>query len=47
MSKEQAVWDGRDLNGNRPETGVYLIFATSDANFNKPTTATGKFMFIK
>ena len=43
----QAVWDGRDLNGNRPETGVYLIFATSDANFNKPTTATGKFMFIK
>ena len=44
----QVVWDGKDLNGNRPATGVYLVFATSETTFNstKPSTATGKFLFV-
>lgn len=43
----QAVWDGRDLKGRKPETGVYLIFASSDENFDKPKTTTGKLMIIR
>ncbi len=26
----QAVWKGQDLFGNRPSTGVYLVFSTND-----------------
>jgi hypothetical protein len=44
----QAVWDGRDLKGRKPETGVYLIFASSDENFdNKPKAAVGKFLIVR
>lgn len=39
----QAVWDGRNLNGNRCKTGVYLVFL-SDAQGGK--TKITKLMFI-
>ncbi|MDO8929002.1 MAG: two-component regulator propeller domain-containing protein, partial [Bacteroidota bacterium] len=39
----QAVWDGRNLNGNRCKTGVYLVFM-SDASGNK--TMVTKLLFI-
>ena len=39
----QAIWDGKNLNGNRCKTGVYLIFL-SDA-FGEKTKVT-KLMFI-
>mgnify|MGYP002078509754 FL=1 len=25
----QAIWDGKDLNGNRVQTGVYMVFNAS------------------
>jgi ligand-binding sensor domain-containing protein len=40
----QAVWNGLDYTGRRPQTGVYLIFA-SDANGAE--TYTGKLVFLK
>ncbi len=43
----QAVWDGRDLKGREVETGVYLIFASSDENFDKPRTTVGKLMIVR
>ncbi|MDP2114612.1 MAG: T9SS type A sorting domain-containing protein, partial [Bacteroidota bacterium] len=39
----QAVWDGRNLNGNRCKTGVYLVFM-SDYSGNK--TMVTKLLFI-
>lgn len=31
----QAVWNGKDYTGHRPQTGVYLIFATDDNGAEK------------
>ncbi|MBX2907563.1 MAG: hypothetical protein KF744_16075 [Taibaiella sp.] len=40
----QAVWNGVDYTGRRPQSGVYMIFA-SDANGAE--TYTGKLVFLK
>jgi hypothetical protein len=40
----QAVWNGMDYKGRRPQSGVYLIFAT-DANGAE--TFNGKMVFLK
>lgn len=40
----QAVWDGRDFNGRKAKTGVYLVFSSStDGKDSK----VGKFLLIK
>ena len=39
----QAIWDGRSFNGNRVQTGVYLVFVT---NTDGSKTTVGKIMFI-
>jgi ligand-binding sensor domain-containing protein len=39
----QAIWDGKNLNGNRCKTGIYLVFLT-DPNGEK--TKITKLMFI-
>lgn len=39
----QAVWDGKDLSGNRPKSGVYLVFASSRDGAESMVT---KIMFI-
>lgn len=39
----QAIWDGKNLNGNRCKTGVYLVFM-NDASGNK--TMVTKLLFI-
>jgi len=39
----QATWDGRNFNGNRVQTGVYLVFVT---NTDGSKTTVGKIMFI-
>lgn len=39
----QAVWDGRDFNGRRAATGVYLVFVTNRDGTEKIAT---KIMFI-
>ncbi|MBO4614520.1 MAG: hypothetical protein J5709_05345 [Bacteroidales bacterium] len=40
----QLVWDGRNLNGNRVATGVYVVFASTEIGEQKSTT---KIIFIK
>lgn len=42
----QAVWDGRDYLGRRAASGVYMIFATSDANFDDPDAIVTKLVFL-
>lgn len=39
----QAVWNGKDYKGRRPQSGVYLIFAT---NKDGSQTHAGKMIFI-
>lgn len=39
----QAIWDGRNLNGNRCKTGVYLVFMTDPLGEKTKTT---KLLFI-
>lgn len=38
----QAVWDGKDYNGRKPQSGVYLVFASSG---DGSQTYTGKIIF--
>lgn len=44
----QATWFGTDYNGRRAQTGVYLIFATSDpgSSFDNPDAVVGKVVFV-
>ena len=39
----QAVWNGKDLRGNRPATGVYLVFSSNDDGSETMVT---KILFI-
>ena len=39
----QAVWDGKDFNGNKVQTGVYMIFNGSPQGELK---AAAKILFI-
>lgn len=40
----QAIWNGKDYTGRRPQSGVYLIFAT---NKDGSETQTGKLLFME
>ncbi|MFI5195905.1 MAG: two-component regulator propeller domain-containing protein [Chitinophagales bacterium] len=40
----QAVWNGLDYKGHRPQTGIYLIFVSSS---DGSQTYTGKIMFMQ
>ncbi len=40
----QLVWDGRNLNGNRVASGVYIVFASTEIGEQKSTT---KILFLK
>ena len=45
----QAIWDGRDYNGRRANSGVYLIFGTTNprnSGFEDPDAVVGKILFI-
>lgn len=45
----QAIWDGRDYKGRRVQSGIYLVFSSSnprEAGFGKPSTATGKIVVL-
>lgn len=39
----QAVWNGKDYTGHRPQSGVYLVFASSS---DGSQTYAGKIVFI-
>jgi ligand-binding sensor domain-containing protein len=43
----QAVWDGRDYTGKPASSGVYLIFATSNATFDTPDTIIVKLVIVR
>ncbi len=43
----QAIWNGRDLSGQRASTGVYLVFSTTQSQFDKPDALVTKILFIR
>lgn len=45
----QYTWNGADYTGRRVQSGVYLVFASSNARFSgtDPGSAVGKIVFIK
>lgn len=43
----QAIWDGRDYNGVRVSTGVYLVFSSTTDTFRDADTFVTKIMMIK
>jgi hypothetical protein len=45
----QAIWDGRDYNGRRAKTGIYLVFSSSNPfniGFGNPDSAVAKILFV-
>ncbi len=45
----QMIWDGRDYNGRRVQTGVYLVFSTTNPRSNgfaEPNTVVAKILFV-
>ena len=42
----RAIWDGRDYNGRRVSTGVYLVYATDTRRLESPAASVGKIMFV-
>lgn len=45
----QAIWNGNDYNGRRVQSGVYLIFSSSNprhVNFGNPDGAVGKVVLL-
>lgn len=43
----QAVWDGRDYLGRKVASGVYLIYATSQATFDQPDAIITKVVILR
>ncbi len=43
----QAIWQGRDFNGNRVATGVYLVLATNTKNLDAPDAVVTKILFVR
>lgn len=43
----QAIWEGKDFNGNRVSTGVYLVLATNTKNLDAPDAVVTKILFVK
>lgn len=42
----QAIWDGRDYNGRRAASGVYLVYSTRTSNLNTNDTAIAKILIM-
>ncbi|MBI5916439.1 MAG: hypothetical protein HY842_13765 [Bacteroidetes bacterium] len=42
----QAIWNGRDYNGRKANTGVYLVFATN-RNSSNPLVTVAKILLVK
>ena len=43
----QATWDGRDYNGRKVSSGVYLVFSNSRDVFEDPDTAVTKLLIVR
>lgn len=43
----QAIWDGRNFDGRKASTGVYLVYSTAEGNgFSKPDAIVTKILFV-
>jgi len=45
----QAIWDGRDYNGRKVQTGVYLVFSTTnprEIGLAQPSAVVAKILFV-
>ncbi|MBC7885940.1 MAG: hypothetical protein H7X99_10725 [Saprospiraceae bacterium] len=42
----QAIWDGKDYNGVRASTGVYLVFSANESTSGSPEAFVTKILFI-
>lgn len=42
----QAIWDGRDVNGSRVASGVYLVFSSESSSFNNPDAFVTKILVL-
>jgi sugar lactone lactonase YvrE len=42
----QVVWDGRDYNGRKAASGVYLVFSTSPQSLANPNAVVAKILFM-
>lgn len=42
----QAIWDGKDLSGNRASSGVYLVYSTGTSDLENPDAIVTKLVFI-
>lgn len=43
----QAIWDGKDYNGRKADTGVYLVFSSGGPAFGDPDSYVTKIMVVK
>lgn len=42
----QAIWHGKDLTGKRAQSGVYLVFSTTEPQFDKPDALVTKILLV-
>ncbi|MDX1476887.1 MAG: two-component regulator propeller domain-containing protein [Saprospiraceae bacterium] len=42
----QAIWDGTARDGQRAQTGVYLVFSTTEPQFDKPDALVTKILLV-
>jgi len=42
----QAIWDGKDYNGRKANSGVYLVFSTSTSNLENPDAIVTKILLM-
>lgn len=42
----QAIWDGRDYNGRKAQSGVYLVYATTSGSLDNPDAIVTKILFM-
>ena len=43
----QAIWYGNDLDGREAESGVYLVFSTTEDTFDKPDALVTKILVVR
>ncbi len=43
----QAIWDGKDYQGRKASSGVYLVFSTNSRNLDSPDAIVGKILFMR
>ena len=42
----RAIWDGKDYNGRKAASGVYLVFSTSTSTLDNPDAVVAKILVV-